>query len=189
MPDDSPEVHGPETEAVAEPPKAAPAPEPAEDWPTRFKYLLADFENYRRRSERDRDTARQSARADVLRGLIPLYETFEHGLNAARRLDRENPLREGLELLSREWKAFWKSEGVEPVARTGDPFEADRHEAVGEAAPTDVASPGTIVEVVQQGYRSPAGLLRPAKVIVARQPAPTSAKPVGETTPDAGEKE
>jgi molecular chaperone GrpE len=142
---------------------------PAEDeWPTRFKYLLADFENYRRRSERDREMARQSARADLLRAMIPLFETFGRGLSVAESLDRRDPLRKGLELLAHEWTAFWKAEGVESVARVGERFHADAHEAVAEAPPTPDSPAGTIVEVVQQGYRARGGLLRPAKVVVAR---------------------
>jgi len=163
------------------PASSAPAPEgePHEDWETRFKYLLADFENFRRRSSKDRETVTRQARAAMLRELLPLLEAFRAGTASAAHLSASDPLRRGIELLDREWSTFLKREGVEPVAEVGRPFRADEEEAVGEA-PADAKVPdGAVHEVVQQGYRFFGGLLRPAKVVVARAPAAArSSEPV-----------
>jgi len=145
----------------------------AEDWAIRFKYLFADFENFRRRSERDREQARQEGRVAVLRRLLPLLEVSEKATEAARSLPPTHPLRTGLDLLAKEWDALRKAEHLETVARVGYPFRSEEHEALAEVDPTDAIPEGSVVEIVQQGYRCDAGLIRPAKVLVARsRPAP-----------------
>jgi len=144
---------------------------PSEDWATRYKYLLADFDNFRRRVERDREAISRQARAGLVRELLPIIEGFRVAHDALAHLPASDPTRKGFELLDREWTTFLKHEGVEPVATPGRPFGAEEAEAVGEV-PADGEHPdGTVVEVVQQGYRFFGGLLRPAKVIVARTPA------------------
>jgi molecular chaperone GrpE len=182
MPDEVP-APGP----AEAPPPTAPAPpsEPAEDWETRFKYLLADFENFRRRASKDRETATRQARAALVRELLPLLEAFRAATGSVAHLPASDPLRRGFELLGREWEAFLKREGVEPVAEVGRPFLADEAEAVGEAPADPTAPDGTVREIVQQGYRFYGGLLRPAKVIVAR--VKSSKRAPGPAVADGGE--
>ncbi len=153
---------------------SAPAPSPAppgtrkDDWESRFTYLFADFENFRRRSAKERETATRQARAGLLRELLPLLEAFQAARASLGHLAPNDPLRRGLELLDREWSTFLRHEGVEPVVEIGRPFRAEEAEAVGEAAATQGLTDGSVAEVVQQGYRFFGGLLRPAKVVVAR---------------------
>lgn len=158
----------------AAPPRDEARPEP---WEVRFKYLLADFENYRKRAEREKENHRLQVRAQLLRELLPILEAFEHARSALGRLPANDPLRTGLDLLGREWEAFLKAEGVERVARVGGRFDPETHDAIAEAAASPGAPEGTVVEVVQQGYTFSGGLLRPAKVVVARASrAPAPAK-------------
>lgn len=138
------------------------------DWETRFKYLLADFDNFRRRTERDRTTLRSEAEAGLLRRLIPLVEGFQSAEAAGRSLPSTDPLRQGLELLGRELDAVLRAVGFLPVARVGEPFRPEEHEAVGEILGSKDVPDGAVAEIVQQGYRFQGGLLRPAKVLVAR---------------------
>jgi len=175
MPDDSAETPPiSSTNGVAtKVPVEAPAT-PAEDWATRYKYLLADFDNFRRRVERDRESISRQARAGLVRELLPIIEAFRVARDSFARLPTTDPMRKGLDLLDHEWTTFLKHEGVEPVATVGRPFRAEEAEAIGEA-PADEAHPdGSVAEVVQQGYRFFGGLLRPAKVIVARTKTGTS---------------
>lgn len=173
-------------EEVAASPPAAKAP--AEEWETRFKYLFADFENFRRRTERERESIGRQTRAALLRDLLPLIEAFRTAHVAAGRLPADDPLRQGVELLSREWEKFLKHQGLEPVAEVGRPFRSDEAEAVGEADPSATVPDGAVTEIVQQGYRFFGGLVRPAKVIVARgrltPTAPEASAPGADTTKD-----
>jgi molecular chaperone GrpE len=181
-------------ESREEPPKGSgaasetpPAP-PAEDWATRYKYLLADFENYRRRSERERETITRQSRAAMLRELLPILEAFRTAREALNHLPASDPVRKGLELLDREWMTFLKHEGVEPVVSIGHPFRADEAEAVGDTPANEQHPDGTVAEIVQQGYRFYGGLLRPAKVIVARAP-PSAPSTSVEPTPMENDEE
>ncbi len=173
-----PDAGAPETPT----PTAVAETSPAEDWEGRFRYLLADFENFRRRTERDREAVSRQARGGILRELLPILEGFQSAHVAIAQLPADQPVRRGLELLDREWAKFLKQEGVEPVATVGQSFDAREAEAVGEVPASDGAPAGTVGEVVQQGYRYFGGLLRPAKVLVARSAAPAA-------SPDAAEKE
>jgi molecular chaperone GrpE len=166
-----------DTPAESAGPPETPAPpvagEPSgSDWETRFRYLLADFENYRKRAERDRDSVRLRAEADVLRTLLPIQDSFDRAREFVRGAPHSDPVRTGMELLGREWDGFLKRAGIEPVAQVGSRFSADEHEVVGQAEPGSGHAPGTVVEVIQQGYRFRGGLLRPAKVLIARPPSP-----------------
>lgn len=162
------------------PPAATPTEEPAppaEDWAVKYRYLLADFENYRRRTEREREGISRQTRAGLIRELLPILEAFRAAREAVGSLPPNEPVRQGLDLLDREWATFLKHEGVAPIAEVGQPFKADEQEAVGEATPRDGVPDGAVAEVVQQGYRFYGGILRPAKVVVAhaRSPAPVEA--------------
>lgn len=150
-------------------PAAVGSAPPPEDWGTRYKYLLADFENYRRRAERDREGVTRQARGAMLRELLPIAEAFRAAREAMAKLPPDDPVRRGMDLLDREWSTFLRHEGVEAVAAVGRPFHPDEAEAVGETAVPDGTPDGCVVEVVQQGYRFFGGLLRPAKVIVGRR--------------------
>jgi molecular chaperone GrpE len=172
----------PDEEAVDTPSTPAP-PEPAEptsaeEWEKRFTYLYADFENFRRRTEREREALRRRVEADVLRGVLPIVEASEKAVEAVQELPDRDPVRRGVELLQRKITAFLDAHEVREVARSGDSFRPEEHEAVAESPAGPHAPDGTVAQVVQQGYAFPGGLLRPAKVVVARAPnAPAEGAP------------
>ena len=122
MPD---EPSAPEHDAPAQAASAPSGPETREDWETRFKYLLADFENFRRRAGKEKEAATRQARAAMVRELLPLIEAFRAGHDAVAHLPPSDAIRRGFELLDREWSTFLKREGVEPVAEVGRPFQAE----------------------------------------------------------------
>jgi molecular chaperone GrpE len=186
MPD---EKEGPTAppDAPAASPEAAPASpepgaeiEPPQDWETRFKYLFADFENFRRRAAKERDSLRRTVRGDVILSMIPTYEAAQRAREAVSRLPPNDPVRKGIDLLVREFLTFFDNEHVTPVARRGEPFRSEWHEAIAESLPTAGVRDGTVLEIVQQGYRIESLLLRPAKVVVAR--VPPSAEPAAAAT-------
>ncbi|MGI0053311.1 MAG: nucleotide exchange factor GrpE, partial [Thermoplasmata archaeon] len=165
-----PHSPSPPPAASPAPPTPEPAGEPEEDWENRYRYLLAEFDNFRKRTEREREMSRRETRALLLRELLPLHDAFDRADEAARGLPRQDPLRRGMELLLQEWDRFLAGERFVPVARVGEPFRPEDEEAVGEL-PAAVGLPaGSIAEVIQQGFRCPGGLLRPAKVLIARSP-------------------
>ncbi|MCI4331396.1 MAG: nucleotide exchange factor GrpE [Thermoplasmata archaeon] len=170
------------TQAPVEPPVApAPAP-PVEPWESQFRYLFADFENFRRRAERERGQSLREGRARILQQLLPIFEASQRAREAVQHLPARDPIRQGIELLIREWEKFLRTEHVESVARTGTPFQSATMEAVAEAPATSAYPSGSVVEIVQQGYVLGEELLRPAKVVVARVPARPPRTPEAEPT-------
>ena len=188
MPDETSELPpAPRTNGETTKPVDEAAATPAEDWATRYKYLLADFDNFRRRVERDRESISRQARAALVRELLPIIEAFRTARDSLAHLPVSDPVRKGLDLLDREWTTFLKREGVEPVVIVGRPFRAEEAEAIGEAPVTGAHPDGSVAEVVQQGYRFFGGLLRPAKVIVARSSTGKVSKDSTESEPSAKE--
>jgi molecular chaperone GrpE len=177
LPPDASENKAPETGAAPEPEAAA------EDWEKRFTYLYADFENFRRRTDRERDYLRARTQAEVLKGVLPILEAAEKAVEAVRSRPPDDPVRTGVEMLERAIGTLLSEHGVRVVGRTGEPFRPEEHEAVGETTPTVGIAEGHVAEVVQLGYAFPGGLLRPAKVVVARRPS----KPPAEDTTSVGE--
>ncbi len=171
------------------PPPPAPPAEPTApvDWETRFKYLYADFENFRRRTAKEREQLRSSGEAEVLSNLLPILEGFEKARQFVRDAPVTDPVRKGMELLAQEWDAFLNREGLRPIARITGRINSEDFDIVAEAFGPPGHPPGTVLEIVQQGYRFKGGLLRPAKVLVARappKPTDSAARAEKESTTD-----
>lgn len=173
-----------EVPAAAPPTRAAPAP-PAPpgaaavegDWRSRYSYLLAEFDNYRRRVQKETESSIAQAEGKILLKVIALHEGIEHAL-AALPPDAKS-VRDGLSLVLRNMDSLLREEGFEPVASEGRPFQPDLHEAVGQVPATAKSPEGSVAVIVQQGYRGPSGLVRPAKVLVAAGPPPASKQEKG----------
>jgi molecular chaperone GrpE len=124
----------------------------------------ADFDNYRKRVERDRQAAGLEAEANLLRDLVPSIDNLERALRAA---SPEDPLREGVELIRRELAALLDARGVVAEDPTGQRFDPESHQALSHEPAAGVPD-GTVLETLLKGYRFRDRLLRPALVKVAR---------------------
>ena len=124
----------------------------------------ADFENFKKRVDRDREQARQDTLADVFQALIPILDNFDRALLAA---GPEGSLREGVELIRRQILAVLEANGVVVQDPTGQPFDPELHQALSHEAVPGYAD-GTVVEVFQKAYFLGGRLLRPALVKVAK---------------------
>jgi molecular chaperone GrpE len=126
----------------------------------------AEFENYRKRVERDREQAGIDARAAVLKDVIPTIDNLDRALEAT---GAESTLREGVELTRRELLSLLERYGVVIEDPMGQPFDPERHQALShEVVPG--RREGTVVEVFRKGYSLKDRLLRPALVKVAKAP-------------------
>jgi molecular chaperone GrpE len=169
-----------------EPPgEAAPAPgsdvraggaEEADDAGLQERYvrLLADFDNFRKRSEREREDRARYALMEPMRDLLPVLDNLERALSVPGVAD---DLRRGVEMVARQFLDVLRRYGVEPVAAIGEPFDPRVHDAVMKVESPDVSA-ATVVEELQRGYRLHERLLRPAMVRVA---VPPEASPGGAT--------
>ncbi len=123
----------------------------------------AEFENYKKRVERDRQLAGIDSAAAVLKALIPSLDNLDRALEAPG----GEGLRQGVELIRRELLALLEAQGVVRMDPTGEQFDPERHQALShEAVPGH--EEGTVVEVFGKGYTYKDRLLRPALVKVAK---------------------
>jgi molecular chaperone GrpE len=126
----------------------------------------AEFENYRKRVERDREQSATDATAAVLKDVIPTIDNLDRALEAT---GAESTVRQGVELTRREFLGLLERQGVKIEDPLGQPFDPQRHQALShEVAPG--RPEGTIVEVFRKGYSFKDRLLRPALVKVAKAP-------------------
>ncbi|HEY7409400.1 MAG TPA: nucleotide exchange factor GrpE [Vicinamibacteria bacterium] len=124
----------------------------------------ADFDNYRKRAERERQQASAEAAAALMRDLVPTLDNLERALAAE---GSESSLREGVELTRRELLALLAARGVTVEDPLGQLFDPSRHQAFSQESAPGVPE-GTVLEVLRKGYRLGDRLLRPAMVKVAR---------------------
>jgi molecular chaperone GrpE len=132
----------------------------------------ADFDNYRKRIEKERSEDHKRATARVVEGLIPVIDGFEHALAAHREAEYES-YRKGFELIYRQLLDNLGRLGVVRSEPVGKPFDPHLHQAMDRAETTQVAD-GTILEVFQPGYVFHGRVLRPAMVRVAVHPSSAS---------------
>ena len=162
-------------EAVGQEP-AAPDTEPKEDELTvaqreRDEYLdlarrtQADFENYKKRAAKDMTAAGARARIGVIREILPVIDNLERALGVAPEGDGDAFV-EGVRLVYRELEGALARAGVEAIEPKGDTFDPNVHEALS-MQPHEGAESGTVVDVVEKGYRTSDTVIRPARVVVA----------------------
>jgi molecular chaperone GrpE len=136
----------------------------------------ADFDNYRKRIERERTEDSKRATARLIEGLIPIIDGFEHALAAHREKEYE-VYRKGFELIYKQLVDNLAKLGVERIDPLGKQFDPHAHQAMDRLETADHED-GTIVKVFQPGYMFHGRVLRPAMVRVAVNPAPASNKTV-----------
>ncbi len=126
--------------------------------------LAAEYENYRKRAARDQERLVAHAHERLVRELLPVLDDLERTLEAAERHE-EAALVDGVRLVERSLRKALEKEGLAEIATDGA-FDPHVHEAL-LTKPQDGAEPGSVLEVVQRGYRLGDKVVRPARVIVA----------------------
>jgi len=125
---------------------------------------LADFENYRRRVERERSTAALSGKREIILSLLGVLDGFDRALKHMS--DAPQPVAEGLHALHRQLQSVLEAQGVTPLQSLGEVFNPELHDAIG-SVDSDEVEPGAVAEELQRGYRLGDAVLRPARVRVA----------------------
>jgi molecular chaperone GrpE len=165
----------PTDQVAADPADTAPtlAAAAAEAERKRDEYLdlllrkTAEFDNYRRRVERERRDLIESAGAEILTDLLAVVDDFERALEAPAAADDVDAYRRGVELIHRQLLDLLRKRGVTPVESLGEQFDPHVHQAVDHES-TEDRPDGEVLAVYRRGYRLGDRLLRPAMVKVAR---------------------
>jgi molecular chaperone GrpE len=139
-----------------------------EDLKDRHLRKLAEFENHKKRSERERQEYFKIALAGFAHDFLPILDNFERALAHARPQDLESDFGQGVVIIRKQLGELWKRYGLIPIDTSGT-FDPNLHEAVA-TEKTDAVPPNTIVEELQKGYFLNDRLIRPAFVKVAVRP-------------------
>ncbi len=148
--------------------------EKKDNW-DRYLRSAADLENLRKRQKREVDDTKFETRGKVLKEMLPVFDNLERAIDhAAAASEEKNPIVEGVRLVLRQFVTAFERLDVLPVDAMGQPFDPNLHEAISQME-SDLA-PGTVVQVLQRGYKSGERLLRPTLVVVAKAKAEKSEK-------------
>lgn len=173
-PDELPEVDTPipvvepEVEAAETTPEnEAPTPDVqaiCEELKDRLLRQHAEFENYRKRTQREFAAIRTQAKAATVEEFLPVYDHF--GMALAHANDDGSVLHQGMEMILAEFKRTFENLGVEEMVTVGQPFDPNQHEAIAQE-PSDEIPEGHILRQWKSGFRLGDKLLRPAGVVVS----------------------
>lgn len=131
--------------------------------------LQAEFENYRKRMDRERVEIRRRATEHLVQDLLPVLDHFEMGLQSIQEAYPEDPTVSGIQLVYKQLMQVLQQAGLEEVSAEGHRFDPNLHEAVGNI-PTTELEDGTVAQQIRKGYLLNDHLLRPASVMVACRP-------------------
>lgn len=142
-----------------------------ENW-DRLLRTTADFDNYKKRAAREKQEAIKYANESLLEKLIPVLDTFDMAMSATQNADTQavQSLQAGISMVHQQLKSALAGAGLEEIDASGKPFDPNLHEAISQKETADAAE-GTVVQQLRKGYKLNDRLLRPATVIVSKQPA------------------
>lgn len=132
----------------------------------KYLRLVAEFDNYRKRTSRERLELVKTAGEDIIQGLLPVLDDFGMAKDTIAEATDVQALGEGVDLIYRKLYQYLESRGLQPVESVGLVLDTDRHEAVAQCPTEDPEQKGKIVAVVQQGYTLNGKVIRYAKVVV-----------------------
>lgn len=133
-----------------------------------YLFLMADFDNFRKRTIRERSELIKNAAEKVLKDLLPIVDDFERGLEASKDAAGAKAIHDGMELIYNKLIKHLGDNGVKAMESTGADFNADIHEAIATIPATDESQKGKVIDTTQKGYTINDKVLRHAKVVVAQ---------------------
>jgi len=134
----------------------------------KYMRLAAEFENYKRRAQRDQSDSIRYANESLLKNLLPTLDNLERAIKCGTDAGASGALIEGVELTHKQFLETVAKLGVRQVTSTGADFDPNIHQAVAQVE-SETAAPNTVVEEFQKGYFLHDRILRPAMVTVAKE--------------------
>lgn len=128
--------------------------------------LMAEFDNFRRRSSQERLELVSVASEDTIKGLLPILDDCERALEVLSKSDDSDAAKEGTELIYSKLTSYLKTKGLASIDAMGAEFDTDLHEAVAQFPVAEEEKKGKVFDVVQRGYTLNGKVIRFAKVVV-----------------------
>ena len=133
-----------------------------------YMFLMAEFDNFRKRTLREKSELIKNAAEGVFKGLLPIVDDFERALKASEGSEDAASMREGMELIYKKLKKYMESNGVKEMDPQDRTFDADRHEAISAVPVPEEEQKGKILDTVEKGYTINDKVLRHARVVVGQ---------------------
>ena len=128
----------------------------------RYKRVFAEFENYKKRTQKEREGLYNSVLGDIIVNMLPILDNLQMAVNAEC---KDEGYKQGVELVEKQFKEFLSKNNVEEIPAIGEMFDPSVHEAVG-SAQDDTKQPQEIVQEYRKGYKLGSKILRHSMVIV-----------------------
>lgn len=128
--------------------------------------LMAEFDNFRRRTSQEKLELVSMASTDTIKGLLPVLDDCERALNVLKESNDSDAAKEGTELIYHKLMAYLQSKGLAVIEAHGSDFDTDLHEAVAQFPVQEEDKKGKVFDVVQTGYTLNGKVIRFAKVVV-----------------------
>ena len=145
--------------------KTTAAADEAAEWKDKYMRLSAEFDNYRKRTLKEKMDLIESGGEDVIKSMLAVMDDFERALAAMQSATDVASVKEGVELIQHKMCEALKAKGVSRIEAVGLPLDTDLHEAVAKF-PAGDDKKGLVIDVVQQGYKLKEKVIRYAKVVV-----------------------
>lgn len=133
-----------------------------------YLFLMAEFDNFRKRTLKEKSDIIRNANEQAMKGLLPIVDDFERGLEATKGVDDPQAIREGMEIIYNKLVKFLEQNGVKAMESTGAEFNPDMHEAIAMVPVEDQNMKGKVIDTPTKGYMINDKVLRHAKVVVAQ---------------------
>lgn len=134
----------------------------------RYLRLYSEFDNYRKRTMKEKLDIIKTAGEDVFKTMLPVVDDFERAIKANETIEDVNAIKEGLQLIYNKLKGNIQQKGLVALETIGQPFDADMMEAITHVPAADETQKGKVVDEVEKGYKLGDKVIRFAKVIVAQ---------------------
>ena len=138
------------------------------DLKDRHMRLQAEFDNYRKRTMKERMELLKTANESLLISLLPVVDDFDRANQTLDAVEDNSPIKEGVTLIMTKFQDFLKQNGIKEIEATGQGFDTDLHEAITKIPAPTKALKGKIVDVVQKGYYLNDKVIRFAKVVIGQ---------------------
>jgi len=133
----------------------------------RYLRLAAEFDNYRRRTAREKLELIQTASEDIIKGILPILDDCEHAIDLLKNIEGDHKAAiEGTELIYNKLYSYLESKGLKRMEVMGKELDTDFHEAVAQMPAPDKKHKNKIIDVAQQGYTLNGKVIRYAKVVI-----------------------
>ena len=133
-----------------------------------YLFLMAEFDNFRKRTLKEKSDIIRNANEQSMKGLLPIVDDFERGLDATKDVDDPNAIREGMEIIYNKLVKYLEQNGVKAMESNGADFDPDMHEAIAMVPVEDQNLKGNVIDTPTKGYTINDKVLRHAKVAVGQ---------------------